>query len=501
MGSEISLSKSVRSNLLSLQNTAQMMDRTQTRLATGNKVNSALDNPTNFFTASSLNARAGDMANLLDGMANGIKTLEAADNGLKAITKNLESMQSTLRQARQDKTFEMKSYTMPTGALSGELSFSGGAIDGAPVVISTSATTTALPAVVNQVASAAYATTPANVIGGTFQLNGVDIEIADGSTQAATMAKINEVSHLTGVTVAAGTGTPPATSMVFTDHSGKAINISSDSNAFLAQLGIQTGTGITGSNGNYVLAAAGSREYTPASEAADTLDKLIAKINSEDRLKGRVLASNDNGKLRLQNLSTSELDVTGLDESTGAYTGGTQTAEIGGNKVRASLADQFNELRDQLDKLSDDASFNGINLLRGDKLTITFNESGTSQIDIQRDGNNALNAAFLGLNDINKENLDLDTDIDKLLDTVKAALTTVRTQASTFGSNLSSVQNRQDFTKNMINTLETGASNLTLADSNEEAANLLALQTRQQLSSSALSMASQQDQSVLQLLR
>ena len=86
-------------------------------------------------------------------------------------------------------------------------------------------------------------------------------------------------------------------------------------------------------------------------------------------------------------------------------------------------------------------------------------------------------------------------------DTLKNALDTLRSQASAFGSNLSVVENRQDFTKNMINTLQTGAANLTLADMNEEAANLLALQTRQSLSSSSLSLASQADQSVLQLIR
>src|SRR5690606_1748371 len=109
---DISLSKAVRSNLLSLQNTANMMSQTQNRLATGNKVNSALDNPTNFFTASSLNSRAGDINQLMDSMANGIQTIEAADNGLTAITKTLESMQSTLRQARQDKSFQTASYTI-----------------------------------------------------------------------------------------------------------------------------------------------------------------------------------------------------------------------------------------------------------------------------------------------------------------------------------------------------------------------------------------------------
>jgi hypothetical protein len=109
---DINLSAAVRSNLSSLQNTASLMAKTQDRLSTGNKVNTALDNPTNFFTASSLNSRAGDLNNLMDSMANGIKTIEAANNGLTAITKNLESMQSTLRQARQDKSFETVSYSV-----------------------------------------------------------------------------------------------------------------------------------------------------------------------------------------------------------------------------------------------------------------------------------------------------------------------------------------------------------------------------------------------------
>ena len=78
-----------------------MMSLTQNRLATGKKVNSALDNPTNFFTAQGLGSRAADLGNLLDGIGNSIKTLEAADNGIKAITKLVESAQSTVRQAQQ----------------------------------------------------------------------------------------------------------------------------------------------------------------------------------------------------------------------------------------------------------------------------------------------------------------------------------------------------------------------------------------------------------------
>ncbi|MDJ0932108.1 MAG: hypothetical protein QNJ43_16340 [Breoghania sp.] len=114
-----------------MQNTADLMATTQNRLATGKKVNSALGNPTNFFTSFSLQSRAGDLDSLMDSMSSGIKTLEAADNGLTSITNTLESMQSTLRQARQDKSFETASYTVDVGsspAGTETLSLSGGSV-------------------------------------------------------------------------------------------------------------------------------------------------------------------------------------------------------------------------------------------------------------------------------------------------------------------------------------------------------------------------------------
>ena len=79
-------------------------------------------------------------------------------------------------------------------------------------------------------------------------------------------------------------------------------------------------------------------------------------------------------------------------------------------------------------------------------------------------------------------------------------MTTLRTQSAQFGSTLSTVQTRQDFTKNLVNVLQTGSDNLVLADTNQEGANLLALQTRQQLSITSLSLASQADQAILKIL-
>src|SRR5262249_39749422 len=134
MGSDIVLSAGVRQNLLALQNTARLMGTTQNRLATGKAVNTALDNPVNFFTAAGLQSRAGDMNALLDAMGNGVKTLEAADNGLTSITKTIESMKSTLQQARQDKSFKTQSYAVDTATIGTtvlkQMHLSGGSLTG-----------------------------------------------------------------------------------------------------------------------------------------------------------------------------------------------------------------------------------------------------------------------------------------------------------------------------------------------------------------------------------
>ena len=150
--------------------------------------------------------------------------------------------------------------------------------------------------------------------------------------------------------------------------------------------------------------------------------------------------------------------------------------------------------------MTKDAGFNGNNLLAGTstQLKVVFNETGTSNLTITGADTSATG---LGLAQLSATGFDTNAGITTILSKLKGASDTLRANASSFGSQLSIVQTRQDFTKALINTLQTGASNLTLADSNEEAANLLALQTRQSLSTKALSLASQSDQNVLRLLQ
>jgi flagellin len=270
--SDIVLSAGVRSNLLQLQQTSDLITQTQTRLATGKRVNSALDNPVNYFTAQSLSARANDLNALLDNMSTAINTIQAANNGLTDMTKLIQSAQSLVSQAQQ---------------------------------------------------------------------------------------------------------------------------------------------------------------------------------------------SND-------------------------------------TTVRKGLSTQFTALLTQIGQLASDSGLNGINLLAGDSLTVKLNETNTSTVTITgvndtANGALAINAAA--------NNWATTANIDIASTQLSTALATVRTQAQSLSSNLQTVQVRQEFTKAMVNTLNTGADNLTLADSNEEGANLLALQTRQQLSTTALSLATQADQNVLRLFQ
>jgi flagellin len=167
--------------------------------------------------------------------------------------------------------------------------------------------------------------------------------------------------------------------------------------------------------------------------------------------------------------------------------------------TRASLVDQYNNVLQQINTTSQDSSFNGINLLNGDTLKLTFNETGRSTLSIT---GVTFNDAGLGLSNLTAGTDFLDSgSANKALASLSAASTTLRAEASTLGSNLSIVQIRQDFSKNLINVLQTGSSNLTIADTNEEAANSQALSTRQSIAVSALALANQSQQSVLQLLR
>ena len=258
-----------------------------------------------------------------------------------------------------------------------------------------------------------------------------------------------------------------------------------------------------------------------------TLDELADFINKDDTLQGgtvdsaRVTAKVENGRLVVESLTGDDITLTTSGTTNTAVTGaialfGTPTSTTSVtpfsavytvpeslNPIRSSLAEQFEGLKSQIDQLIKDTGYNGVNLLNGDTLKVMFNETNTTSINI--DGV-VFNSQGLGLAPlVNGKSTDSsmtwqsDKEISAALAKLDTARNKVRSQASDFGSNLIVLQTRQDFTKQLILTLNAGSDLLTLADTSEEGANLLALQTRQQLSTQALAMASQTDQAVLRL--
>jgi flagellin len=478
MSSGITLTAGVRSNLLALQQTTNQENTTQEALATGKKVNSALDNPVNYFTASALSARSSELTNLLDSMTNGVNTINAANNGLTSITTTIQSLEATVTQARQDASWQSTNYSVSTSISTSTLSsigFSGGAVGSTTVNVNLNDQETVTAGSFTAIGSGGSAGTLVIQAADVNSGNAITVTVGTGDAVSTVAANINSAAGYALATVS-------SSKLSLVDAGNNTVTVTSNSAATATSVGF-TGTSVTSS------ATAG---------ATETVDEIVSAINGNASLSGLVKASNNAGSLQITNLSTSALTVHGLNGSVvnGSTTG---TGTIAGNSVRANLVTQFNTLKDQLDKTAADSSFNGINLLAGDQLKLFFNETSTSSLAIQSTNTSGVNSTTLGVTSATNAEFQDNTSLDSRLQSLQTALTTVASQASSFGDNLSIVQNRQDFTNNMINTLTTGADGLTLADGNLEGANMLALQTRQQLSITALSLASQANGAVLRL--
>jgi len=387
--SGIVLSASVRQNLLSLQSTADLLSTTQVRLSTGRKVNTALDNPTNFFTAQGLDNRANDISNLLDGIGNGVQVLQAANTGITSLQKLVDTAKS----------------------------------------------------IASQVLQTTVGYTPKSTVTSGVPLTGNAANLVDG-----TIIKSGDV-----LTIAA-TGGGTATSITF------------GASYSLAQL-------------NAALAA------NNLSASLDNTNKLVITTNND-------AASSTIGAVVYPGAGTGTLTFGAVAPP---------VVDAASQTIRANLVSQYNNIITQITTTAQDASFNGINLLNGDNLKLTFNETGKSTLNI---AGVTYSATGLGLNTLVGGTDFLDNNsANATITKLSNASNALRSEASSLGSNLSIVQIRQDFSKNLINVLQTGSSNLTLADTNEEAANSQALSTRQSIAVSALALANQSQASVLQLLR
>jgi flagellin len=551
--SSIVLTAAVRQNLLALQNTAALMATTQTNLATGNKVNSALDNPTNFFTAAGLNNRSSDIGNLLDGISNGVQVLQAANTGITSIQSLVSQAKSIANQALQTSIgYSTKSSVSGsvTGASATNLLGSGltaGTFTGAAISDSKTSTTASATTKLSGGTTAIDGLTTSLTTSDTLTVNGKTITFnsgsgtstnANGGSIDVSTGTINDV--LTAINNVAGAGTASINAsgkiVLSTGTAGSGINLGGSA---LTTLGLATGGTASGTNNDSgftgfstavagsSIAAAGSINNQTLTIGATgvggvattlTFGSGTNQISTLTALNTTLAANNlqatidSTGKLTIATTNDAASSSIGALGGTAVSTAGTvfnstnagyalvsaPVADATSQTTRSNLVSQYNAILTQIDNTAADSSFNGVNLLAGDQLQLTFNETGKSKVSIT--GVN-FSSAGLGLATLSTTAFKDNQATNTVLNTLNTVSTNLRSQASTFGSNLSVVQTRQDFNKSLINVLQTGAANLTQADINQEAANSQALQTRQSLSVSALSLANQAQQSVLQLLR
>lgn len=435
--SEITLSNGIRSNLLSLQDAAGLLDRTQNRISTGKKVNTALDNPLNFFQSSALNARAGDLQRILEGIGQGVQTLRVADAGITAMQKLVENAQGGALAALQSAstTARVNSGIDP--------------VTRQPIALQLTQSLIAAP--VNMTAGDAFG----------IHFTAPGVTPVPASPVALTVG--------TAYPVVDDAGAPLATSPITLTTVGNLIDIINNSPAFRdAATGERFLNAKLDAGGRLTIdnKTTGTLRMT-FTEGAGTANTLFSLLGDYD-----------------PRLPASTTTDTGVVTSTL-------------NETRKAFANQYKELLKQITNLSRDATYNGTNLLNGQTLEMLFNEDTDTLLVIR---GVVFDAKGLGLQDADaRRDYQSDFEIKAAMDRLKTAMDRLRGQAATFGSNLSVAETRQRFTKEAVKTFTVGADQLVLADINEEGANILALQTRQQLSTQSLSLAAQAEQAVLRL--
>lgn len=607
--SEISLTASMRSNLLSLQSTQKLMDTTQDRLSTGKKVNSAMDNPTNYFTAQSLTARANDLDALMDSIGQAISTLETADQGITTLTDFVEQAKSLANSARDTanvKSSVTSSVTFDPLNVKNQkvVDVIGGINDGDSFTIRLGKSTTiegttnlnetqtltqlgfaeddAMEILVdgesytfvmqagagvteqpsNRQATVGVDTTLEDFLAGIVETIGrknISVGLVDGKIEMKTLDNSSLVVRsyenvtdqrqdatitLTGAggtiadIVLKGTGELKVGDVTLTagmssDAVIKAFQSDKNYGAYVKADGniaifkrdgsnmattdftavdpdaggaddvavAPTGGSIADSNEFVLDGAIANRKFNDALGIDTGYTVTITDdMTAEDfrkalsALEGIEADFNDKGNLIIYGEEGDDLIITDQNGKAAALLG-VEGSATNGNNERATYASQFDKVLTQIDQLVQDTSYKGINLLNGDDLTVNFNETRTSFLEIK---GVTFDSKGIGLTTSDNE-WKSNEDIDKSLTQIEKATSLLRAQASEFGQNLATVTTREDFTDNMINNLVSGSDKLTLADMNEEAANMLALQTRQQLATNSLSLASQAAQSVLRL--
>ncbi|MBD1547827.1 flagellin [Roseibium aggregatum] len=497
--SDIILSSAVRDNLLSLKSTAKLQSTTQNRLATGLKVNSALDNPNSYFTAAGLNDRANDLGNLLDNMGQAVQTMRAAEDGIGGITKLVESAKAIANQALQNQSeYQRKVYAKQYNDILTQIEdlARDSGYKGKNLLAGIG---NELKVIFNEDSTSNLTVKPVDFTDTTLEtgLNLKDLAEGAGATSSFLANAGTASLDLTGLQASSDLASLP------TWANGDIISITDGvtTKTYTVGASLTTVQDYVNAINNLGGLKASFDETTDKLKITSGLNNVLTLSISKDNSGG---GSATNGGLTATaaptTLTTSAMTAGATLVSSGGYSAGDVLMIMDGNGYEAaSLAvDSNTTVSDLVDLLNNvkglSASFAAGSIsLNGDvSFSIKSNNKDFNISDLSMtNGTVSLTATDSGFK--------ADTDIDRTLQAINSALDELRSASSSFGASLSTVQIRTDFTGNLINTLQVGAGNLTIADMNEEGANMLALQTRQQLSSTALSLANQAQQSVLSL--
>src|SRR5262249_11388954 len=414
----IVLSASVRQNLLSLQSTAQLLATTQNDLSTGKKVNSALDNPTNFFTAQGLDNRASDISNLLDAIGNGVQVLQAANTGITSLQSLVNSAKSIANQVLQSPVGYTTKSNVTSAAITGATASNllgtqatHNTVTGSQVLnnLGTPVAITAATKLVSAATSDTLATTPAN--GSSFTVDGKSITFSTGQTTVTTDASGN-------VTIGVGTGSTLTVGTVLTAIDGITGASTASTVNSSGQLVLSTGTtqnlvigaGATSALGSFGLAAGTTNVGAPAI-AGETLTIQptgggtatnitfgtgAGQVSTLNQLNTALAANNlqagisTTGQLTITTTNDAAsstigaLSGTAVTATNGAFNGVTAAAapviDPNSQATRANLVNQYNNVLAQINTTAQDSSFNGINLLNGDTLKLVFDETARSTL-------------------------------------------------------------------------------------------------------------------------
>ena len=541
---KISLTASMRSNLLSLQNISKQVDATQNKLSTGKKVNSAIDNPGSYYAARSLTNRASDLDALLDSMGQAVSTIKTATEALESAAEFLEQAKAVATQMLESMPeifIKQPSGISDDASIRNTSLFDGKAntqamIDqiGVDALAATAVNQFYAPGVDKNDANFGQGNWYLPAIGELMEMYGFDAEditigIGESGTNGNNKIAINnsltalknagvDCVELTNGYYWSSSESNSTSSWEFNLSNGYRGNPSKVSNSyircfqFLENKFNPTDIASAPKIGDVMysdLSYGSADDYDGSKTAVGVVtwvseDGKSAKIINLKDLTFNSTSSTDNfdsdnpynGSIGYTYYSTNAKgseNIIGIGDYNSHQLLSAFQEAAAESSAKNNTISQYISIISQYDSLIKDASYKGVNLLQGQDLKVTFNEDRTAWLDVL--GKDASSAA-LGLTTLEWNTKE---DVEKSIEELTNAVNQIRSMSSELGSYYNIVLSRQDFTENLINVLEEGADKLTLADMNEESANMLALQTRQQLAINSLSLASQAAQGILRL--